>query len=351
MGVTSDMPISIRRSQTTATPSGLVYGELAYSEQSSTLFIGDHAGASIAIAGAGVYAKLASPNFTGTPQIGGAAIATQSYVTAQGYITGNQSITLSGKVTGSGTTAITTSVSLLSSDIPKTLDHTWVTDFLATVYAVRHDQLAAPTASVSWNSQALTGLASPVNAADAATKAYVDAMSAGLVVLTPVAVATTAAITLTGLQTIDGYTTLTSDRVLVKNQASGVANGIYVASSGAWARSADCNTGANAKGDAVYVSNGSVNISSTWVQSGSAVVGTDAQTWSLFTSAGNYSAGNGLQLVGSQFSSKLDGATLAVSASGIKLSDSYAGQTTITTLGTVTAGTISSSVSVDGGTF
>lgn len=56
----------------------------------------------------------------------------------------------------------------------------------------------------------------------------------------PVRVATTAAITLSGAQTIDGVAVVTDDRVLVKDQASGIANGIYVCDTGTWNRSSDC---------------------------------------------------------------------------------------------------------------
>lgn len=53
-----------------------------------------------------------------------------------------------------------------------------------------------------------------------------------------VAVATTANITLSGEQTIDGVATSAS-RVLVKNQNTGSQNGIYVSASGAWSRATD----------------------------------------------------------------------------------------------------------------
>ena len=55
----------------------------------------------------------------------------------------------------------------------------------------------------------------------------------------PCRVATTANITLSGLQSIDGVTVVADDRVLVKNQTTGSENGIYLASSGAWSRAAD----------------------------------------------------------------------------------------------------------------
>ena len=55
----------------------------------------------------------------------------------------------------------------------------------------------------------------------------------------PCRVATTANISLSGLQTIDGVSLIEGDRVLVKNQTAGANNGIYDVSSGAWTRAID----------------------------------------------------------------------------------------------------------------
>ena len=57
-----------------------------------------------------------------------------------------------------------------------------------------------------------------------------------------VKVATTQNISLNGLLTIDGVELSQGDRVLVKDQTSRSENGIYIASSGSWSRSSDCNT-------------------------------------------------------------------------------------------------------------
>jgi hypothetical protein len=55
----------------------------------------------------------------------------------------------------------------------------------------------------------------------------------------PCRAATTANITLNGLQTVDGIALAANDRVLVKNQTSGVDNGVYLASTGSWTRTSD----------------------------------------------------------------------------------------------------------------
>lgn len=80
-----------------------------------------------------------------------------------------------------------------------------------------------------------------------------------------VRIATTAAITLSGLQTIDGIALVAGDRVLVKNQATGSQNGIYVAASGAWSRSADADASLEVTpGMLVPVEQGAVNGDSVW---------------------------------------------------------------------------------------
>src|SRR5262245_40188698 len=54
--------------------------------------------------------------------------------------------------------------------------------------------------------------------------------------------ATTANITLSGAQTIDGVSAIAGDRVLVKDQTTGSQNGIYVVASGSWTRATDFDT-------------------------------------------------------------------------------------------------------------
>jgi hypothetical protein len=66
-------------------------------------------------------------------------------------------------------------------------------------------------------------------------------VNAGLALKAPVRASTTANITLSGEQTLDGVAMLAGDRVLVKNQANSIENGIYDVSTGAWTRSLDFN--------------------------------------------------------------------------------------------------------------
>jgi hypothetical protein len=71
--------------------------------------------------------------------------------------------------------------------------------------------------------------------------------------------ATTANITLSGTQTIDGIAVVAGDRVLVKDQSTASQNGIYVVAAGAWTRSADANTSSEIAGAIVSIDSGTAN--------------------------------------------------------------------------------------------
>jgi hypothetical protein len=96
---------------------------------------------------------------------------------------------------------------------------------------------------------------------------------------TPVAVATTGNITLSGEQTIDGVLTSAS-RVLVKDQSTASQNGIYVTGAGAWARATDMDVSAEFNGAAVTVLSGTSNANTTWIQTADNVtVGSTSIVW------------------------------------------------------------------------
>jgi hypothetical protein len=88
----------------------------------------------------------------------------------------------------------------------------------------------------------------------------IQGLSGSLAIKAPVRVATTAAITLAGEQTIDGVAVVTGDRVLVKDQSDTTANGIYDVSTAGWTRSLDFN-GINdtVRGTLVPVTDGTVS--------------------------------------------------------------------------------------------
>lgn len=123
----------------------------------------------------------------------------------------------------------------------------------------------------------------------------------GLNVKAAVRAATTANVTLSGLQTIDGVTLSTNDRVLVKNQLTSSQNGIYVASSSAWARSSDFDGSPATEvkaGDFVFVTEGTTNGDTGWVltTNGTITIGTTSLTFSQFTGANAVPGGANTQL-------------------------------------------------------
>jgi hypothetical protein len=80
-----------------------------------------------------------------------------------------------------------------------------------------------------------------------------------------VRVATTADITLSGTQTIDGVAVGAGQRVLVKDQTAGDENGIYVCATGLWARATDFDHVNNVvPGASIPISEGLINGDQTW---------------------------------------------------------------------------------------
>lgn len=169
--------------------------------------------------------------------------------------------------------------------------------------------LAAPTGAFSMNSQRITNLGAPDQSTDAATKAYVDAVTEGLHIHPSVVAATTANVNLTtGLEPgdiIDGVTLAETNRVLVKNQNTASENGIYVVqASGAAIRATDFDAPSEVDGgDFVFVTGGNLYDNTGWVQTSTGVVtiGVDPIQFTQFSGAGTYTAGYGLELSGSQF--------------------------------------------------
>ena len=123
----------------------------------------------------------------------------------------------------------------------------------------------------------------------AVSKDYVDSVAQGLNIHDAVRVATTEAITLSGLQTIDGVTLVAGDRVLVKDNTA-AENGVYVVADGAWTRAEDANEGSELTSYYVFVLEGVENGGFGYNQTATVgTVGTDAQTWVVFNKPAEYS--------------------------------------------------------------
>ena len=302
-------------------PSSLANAELAFNEQTNILYYGTGTGGAggtatsiIAIGGNGAFvdtsntqtiagAKTFSSTITGsisgnagtaTALANGRTIAITGDLTyTSGSFDGTSNVTGTGTLANSGVTAGTYTKITVDAKGRATVGAT-----------ASLSDLSAPTGDISNGGFKITNVADPASAQDAATKNYVDSVAQGLDVKSSCVVATTANITLSGTQTIDGVAVVAGDRVLVKNQTTQSANGIYVVAAGSWTRSTDADTWAELVSAFTFVEKGTTNADSGWVctvdQGGT--LGTTAITWSQFSGSGSYTAGTGLTLSGGQFS-------------------------------------------------
>ena len=235
------------------------------------------------------------------------------------------------------------------------------------------------TGTVDVSSKRITNVATPTDGYDAVNKSYADALVSGLDVKNSVRVIAKSNITLSGTQTIDGVALIADERVLVAGQTTASQNGIYDVKAGAWVRSADADNspaGEVTSGLFTFVEEGT-----TWANSGFILVtanpitlGTTALAFTQFSAAGQTIAGDGLtksgdaiNVVGAtnggikvngdsiELENTLagDGLTytsgvlaivgtsdrITVSSDAIDIASTYVGQSTITTLGTITTGT------------
>jgi hypothetical protein len=178
--------------------------------------------------------------------------------------------------------------------------------------SLTNSSLTVGTTAISLGSSSLTlgGLTTvtvtqdPTAALDLATKQYVDAVAQGLDPKASCVAATTANITLSGTQTIDGVALIAGDRCLVKDQTLSQNNGIYLVAAGAWTRAADMDSWLEVPGAFTFIEQGTLYADTGWVCTSNAggTLGTTPITWVQFAGVGSYTAGTGLTLVGTQFS-------------------------------------------------
>lgn len=395
-------------------PTGLKNAELAMNEVDAILYYGKgddgsgNATSVIAVAGAGGFVDLGSAQTIAGKKTfsssiaadidGNAATASQAAKlstsrtvsisgdgTASGSFDGSANLALAMtlasvvtagtyyKVTVDAKGRVTSGVgSLSASDIP-TLTAAKISDFDTQVRTSRLDQMAAPTTSVALNSQRLTGVSDPTAAQDAATKNYVDSVAQGLDPKQSVKAASTANLaSLSGAMTVDGISLVVGDRVLVKDQTTASGNGIYVVASGAWTRATDADAWTELVSAYVFVEQGTVNADNGFLCTVDAggTLGTTSVTFVQFSGAGQITAGAGLTKTGNQIDvATASSARIVVNTDSIDLATTGVGASTyksvtVDAYGRVTAGSnpttisgygitdaLSSSSTIDGGTF
>jgi len=195
----------------------------------------------------------------------------------------------------------------------------------------------------------------PSAGTDVANKNYVDSIQSGIHWKESVIVASVANVDLSSAPAaIDGVTLASDDRVLIKSQTTASANGLYIynGSGSAMTRASDADSAAELNGAAVFVQKGSTNADMGFIQTAQIdTLGSDTVTFTQFTGLGQITAGdglqksantisvdlssnsglqitsgelelnagNGLELNGGAVRAKLDGSTLSLSASGLKV--------------------------------
>lgn len=280
-----------------------------------------------------------------------------------GSNTGDQTITLTGNVTGSGTgsfaTTIASSVALTGSPTTTTQTPGDNSTKIATTAYV--DAAVQGTDAKDACKYGTTGAL--------ATVVYNNGTSGVGATLTAVGV---------GALSLDGSTPSVGDRILVKNQVSTFQNGIYVVTivgTGATVfvltRATDFDQTADIDiGDSVFVTNGTVNASTTWVQNGtqSPVIGTDPITFSQIAGPGAITSGNGITVTGLSIAidtsvtvdkttvqtltnKTLTSPTLTTPALGVATATSINGLIITATAGTLTIANNASAALVTSGNF
>lgn len=404
--------IKRRVSGNVGAPTGLKNAELAMNEVDGVLYYGkgdDGAGNAtsvIAVAGTGGFVDLGSSQTisgakTFSSTIGGSVSGNAATADSAVKLSTSRTISISGDGSASGSFDGTANLalsltlgsvvtagtyykvtvdakgrvtsgqgSLLAADIP-TLTASKISDFDTQVRTSRLDQMAAPTASVAMNSQRITGVSDPSAAQDAATKAYVDSVAQGLNPKQSVKAATTTNLAaLSGAMTVDGISLVAGDRVLVKDQTTASANGLYVVASGSWTRATDADAWAELVSAYVFVEQGSTNADNGFLCTvDTGTLGTTSVTFVQFSGAGQITAGAGLTKTGNQLDiATASSARIVINADSIDLATAGTAGTykSVTTdaYGRVTAGSnpttlsgygitdaLSTSAVIDGGTF
>lgn len=231
---------------------------------------------------------------------------------------------------------------------------------------VRSKQQFLVTDHVNFQSFRITSLADPIAAQDAATKAYVDAIKQALDIKDSVRVATTGtetytiaggAVTVIAGTQIDGVTLTIGDRILVKNApaASGIgsttnttqpANGLYVVTGATTNLTVERSEDANISGEVtaglfVFTTEGTANADNGYVltTNDTITLNTTPLTFTQFSGAGQITAGAGLTKIGNTIDVVGTANRITVNADSIDIAATYVGQSSITTLGTITTGT------------
>ena len=205
----------------------------------------------------------------------------------------------------------------------------------------------ALSADLDADDQKITNLGTPTAPGDAANKAYVDNAVAGLTWKPAVHLLwddSNAGLTGTsGTLLIDGHAALgsgnTGYRILI---TEGTNAGIwdYADDGDNWVltRSSDADAFAELKGATVFIQEGTLYGQSAWTQGNTYLTDFTNQDWVQFSGAAQITAGHGLTKTGNTIDVVGTSNRITANADSIDIASTYVGQSSITTLGTITTG-------------
>ncbi len=202
------------------------------------------------------------------------------------------------------------------------------------------------TADQSMGNFKLTTVADPVNAQDAVNLRTAQALMSGVGASKRARVLATAGVALTGVQTLDGISGVAGDIVWLNGQTTTSQNGFWQMNAGAWTRPGQWAAASTQKSFLLFIEQGTTFADTKWtVAADNITVDTTAVSAVQDTTGATYTADGtkGVLLTGNAFSVKLlstgglsfdgsgntqvalNGASLNVTASGVKISDGTAG--------------------------
>lgn len=336
-----------------------------------------------ALAGAGTVTSVSGSGGTTGLTFSGGPITSSGTLTLGGTLVvangGTGASSLTGYVKGNGTSAMTASATIPNTDITGlgTISTQSASSVAITGGAIDGTTIGGTTpAAGTFTSVAMTSgtiTTAPVSGNDIVNKTYADSIASGINFHQSCAYATTAALptvtynngtggvgatltaTANGALTIDGYTFVSpgdiGKRVLIKNQASGLQNGVYTVSQVGdgsnpfiLTRATDFDTAGSGvdqidQGDFFLITSGTANANTSWVQQTPLpiTVGTTAIVFTQFGAPLTYSAGTGLS-ESPAYTFNIANTTVA--------SGSYGGAATAVTLAINAQGQITSATDV-----
>lgn len=208
---------------------------------------------------------------------------------------------------------------------------------------IKADGTVAFTADQSFGNFKGTNVADPTAAQDAVNLRTLQTFASGFGVTKRARVIATTNLALTGVQTIDSVAGTAGDLVWLNGQTTASQNGLWTMNAGAWTRPATWAAASSQKSSMLFIEQGTVFADTKWTVAADAIiVDTTSITAVQDISGGTYTAGNGISLTGNAFAVKLlstggisfdgsqnlqialNGASLNLSASGLKVSDAGA---------------------------